>query len=73
MVLPPYKGSIFRGAFGATFHSRTVCPSRHNQCAGCLLRTRCLYVALFDPPPPPGFPDEKKFSGDGAGSDQVSM
>lgn len=61
MVLPPYKGSIFRGAFGATFR-RIVCPARQNDCRSCLLRARCLYVALFDPPAPPGYPDERKYS-----------
>ena len=60
-VLPPYKGSVFRGAFGNAFR-RMVCAAPKEDCPTCLLRSQCLYVALFEPPPPPGCPDADKFS-----------
>lgn len=61
MVLPPYKGGIFRGAFGATFR-RLVCGLRKDDCTSCILRGNCLYVSLFTPSPPPDFPDAAKFN-----------
>ena len=60
MELPPYKGAVFRGAFG-TILRRLVCVTRQSDCRPCLLRERCLYIALFDPPPPPGFLESRKF------------
>ena len=60
-VLPPYKGGIFRGAFGATFR-RIVCPHQRGNCKTCLLREKCLYVALFEPSAPADFPDAAKYS-----------
>lgn len=61
MLLPPYKGAVFRGAFGSAFR-RVVCAVPRADCSSCLLRRQCLYVAFFEPPPPPGFPDAAKFS-----------
>lgn len=46
--LPPYKGSTLRGGFARAF-LRTVCAVRRSNCADCLLRQRCLYVATFEP------------------------
>ena len=60
MVLPPYKGALFRGVFGAALR-RLVCMARNSDCQSCLLREKCLYLALFDPPPPPGYADAAKF------------
>lgn len=60
MVLPPYKGAVFRGAFGHALR-RLVCAAPRTECRDCPLRARCLYVALFEPPPPPGFADAAKF------------
>ncbi len=60
MILPPYKGAIFRGVFGAGLR-RLVCVTRQRDCNGCLLRPTCLYVILFEPQPPPGFADVGKF------------
>jgi hypothetical protein len=31
------------------------------ECRSCMLSAQCLYVALFEPEPPPDFPDAKKF------------
>ncbi len=61
MVLPPYKGAVFRGAFGNAFR-RIVCAVPRGDCATCLLRLKCLYVAFFEPPPPANYPDAAKFS-----------
>ncbi|MGA2403994.1 MAG: CRISPR system precrRNA processing endoribonuclease RAMP protein Cas6 [Syntrophobacteraceae bacterium] len=61
MVLPPYKGAVFRGAFGNAFR-RVVCAVPRVDCAVCMLRQRCLYVSIFEPPPPASYPDAAKFS-----------
>ncbi len=61
MVLPPYKGGVFRGAFGAVFR-RVVCAYRRAECADCLLAPKCLYTSFFEPPPPPDYPDAGKFN-----------
>lgn len=60
MVLPPYKGAVFRGAFGGTF-KRIVCAAPRADCPSCMLRRRCLYVGLFEPPPPERYADAGKF------------
>ncbi|HTG34116.1 MAG TPA: CRISPR system precrRNA processing endoribonuclease RAMP protein Cas6 [Thermoanaerobaculia bacterium] len=56
-VLPPFHGSMLRGAFGHALR-RTVCVMGPQQaCASCLLRNACTYTRLFEPfiegePPP---------------------
>jgi CRISPR-associated endoribonuclease Cas6 len=60
MVLPPYKGGIFRGAFGSTFR-RIVCATRTKECSNCLILNQCLYKALFEPQAPPHHPNALKF------------
>lgn len=61
MVLPPYKGAVFRGAFGNAFR-RLACIAPKADCPACDLRRKCLYVAIFEPPAPPGYRDAAKFS-----------
>lgn len=61
MRLPPYKGAVFRGVFGAALR-RLVCVAPKAACPACALRPRCLYVSLFEPPPPPHYPDAAKFA-----------
>jgi len=46
-LLPPYKGSTFRGAFGGAL-KRVVCAVRHKDCPSCLLAKRCVYAATFE-------------------------
>lgn len=46
-LLPPYKGSTFRGAFGGAL-KKVVCAVREKDCAVCLLATRCLYAKTFE-------------------------
>lgn len=60
-ILPPYKGGIFRGAFGNAFR-HAVCAMRATDCDACLLKSQCLYVALFQPPPPEGYKDAGKYN-----------
>ena len=55
--LPPFKGSLLRGAFGHSLR-RMVCVMGPQQaCATCSLRTACTYTRLFEcfiegePPP----------------------
>lgn len=47
--LPPYKGSAFRGGFGAVF-KRTVCMNPEKDCKSCLLKFRCYYSYIFETP-----------------------
>lgn len=46
-VLPPYKGSTFRGAFGSCL-KKAVCAVRYKECPACLLVSRCVYAQLFE-------------------------
>jgi hypothetical protein len=55
--LPPFKGSMLRGAFGHALR-RTVCAMGPQQpCESCRLRRACVYTRIFEtfiegPPPP---------------------
>lgn len=60
MVLPPYKGAVFRGAFGNRL-KRLVCVAPRTDCRDCLVHARCLYLTLFEPQPPSGYADAGKF------------
>ncbi|MDQ7837995.1 MAG: CRISPR system precrRNA processing endoribonuclease RAMP protein Cas6 [Thermodesulfobacteriota bacterium] len=53
-VLPPFKGSTFRGAFGVAL-KRVVCALRRQECPDCLLNSRCVYAFFFESPPPNPF------------------
>jgi len=46
-VLPAYKGSTFRGAFGMAL-KRVVCVLKRQECPECLLKERCLYTCVFE-------------------------
>ena len=47
--LPVYKGSTFRGLFGHAL-KRVVCALKRQECATCVLRSKCLYVRVFETP-----------------------
>jgi hypothetical protein len=49
LILPPYKGSTFRGAFGITL-KRIVCPDIKRKCDGCSSREKCIYSYIFETP-----------------------
>jgi hypothetical protein len=53
-VLPPFKGSTFRGAFGTAL-KRIVCALKRQDCNSCLLNSRCVYAFFFESPPPNPF------------------
>lgn len=46
-LLPPYKGSTFRGAFGMAL-KRVVCAVKNKQCDACMLFSRCVYARVFE-------------------------
>jgi len=48
-ILPPYKGSTFRGVFGIAL-KKAACALKRQDCADCLLKTRCLYARVFETP-----------------------
>ena len=52
-LLPPYKGSTLRGAFGVNF--RKVCCIQRSvkDCNRCLLRQSCPFIYIFNSSPPP--------------------
>ena len=47
--LPPYSGSLLRGAFGAALR-RSACMTGLPACAGCPLQATCPYPAIFEHP-----------------------
>lgn len=47
-VLPPYKGSTFRGVFGRAL-KKVVCALKFQSCEQCLLQEKCLYTRVFEP------------------------
>jgi hypothetical protein len=47
LILPPYKGSTFRGGFGHAFR-HAVCMEREEECGGCSLRSKCVYSYVFE-------------------------
>lgn len=53
LALQAYPGSAWRGAFGHAL-KRTVCVMRLQPCAGCALRTVCLFPRLFGASGGPG-------------------
>lgn len=53
ILLPPYKGSTFRGGFGHAF-KKVVCAVREKDCDECLLKGRCIYSYVFETPPHEG-------------------
>ena len=45
--LPPFPGSVFRGGFGAALR-KACCTLEENNCADCMLKTSCVYSAVFE-------------------------
>ena len=60
-VLPPYKGSTFRGVFGSAL-KKVVCSLKRQECTKCLLRQRCLYSLVFETGIAINLPDNSKMS-----------
>ena len=51
-VVPPYEGSMIRGAFGRAF-KESCCPFPHDG-TGCPLGDKCPYGYVFETSPPEG-------------------
>ncbi len=49
LLLPEFRGNVFRGALGKSLR-RLSCTLDRPDCSGCLLQERCLYTRLFDSP-----------------------
>ncbi len=49
--LPAFHGATLRGGFGQALKG-VACALRNQGCDGCLLRNQCVYLYLFDTPPP---------------------
>ncbi len=47
IILPPYKGSAFRGVFGHSLR-RILCITKMRDCYACLLKENCGYYYLFE-------------------------
>lgn len=61
IVLPEYKGFALRGVFGNALRG-IVCALKRSDCAGCLLRTSCVYAYIFETTAADSNPDARKFS-----------
>lgn len=46
-ILPPYKGSTFRGVFGHAL-KRATCALKRQACDDCMLRPKCVYPFVFE-------------------------
>ncbi|MGD9819577.1 MAG: CRISPR system precrRNA processing endoribonuclease RAMP protein Cas6 [Desulfomonilaceae bacterium] len=46
-ILPPYKGSTIRGAFGVAL-KKSLCALKLQECPTCPLRLECLYARVFE-------------------------
>ncbi|HIC92224.1 MAG TPA: CRISPR system precrRNA processing endoribonuclease RAMP protein Cas6 [Syntrophaceae bacterium] len=51
LSLPTYKGSTLRGSFGTAF-KRIACISKQKICGNCLIKDKCIYIYIFETPPP---------------------
>jgi hypothetical protein len=61
-ILPPYKGGVFRDAFGNAFRKSVCAMKQVKDCDSCFLKGKCLYVALSQPLPPKDFKDAGKYN-----------
>ncbi len=55
-ILPPYKGSTFKGVFGRAL-KQVVCALKKQECDQCLHNEKCVYALVFETPAcvePPG-------------------
>jgi hypothetical protein len=50
-IVPPYEGSMIRGAFGRAF-KESCCPFPHENGSGCPLGDKCPYGYVFETSPP---------------------
>lgn len=60
-LLPPYLGSMLRGAFGAALKT-AMCGSLHRDCQDCRISPRCLYAQTFEAVPQGGREGDKRLT-----------
>ncbi len=60
IILPPYKGSVLRGAFGYALR-KISCPFPEKDCEKCLLKSKCVYIYLFETKRPEGSAIMRKY------------
>lgn len=53
-LLPPFHGSMLRGAFGHAFRRAACVVAATQACASCRLRPDCAYAQVFETPIEPG-------------------
>ena len=51
LSLPPYAGSMLRGAFGMSLR-KLACITKQKDCTTCPLYRSCPYPQIFETPPP---------------------
>jgi len=61
VILPPYKGALWRGSFGHVFRKLVCLLPSQTSCPTCILTEKCLYAALFEPTAPPDLADAAKY------------
>lgn len=60
LQLPSYRGSALRGAFGLAL-KKALCLLPTNDCRRCGLRTKCVYMYLFDTQPDHCFVEASRY------------
>ncbi len=50
LILPQYKGAVFRGGFGLAMREMSCLPNWKRPCSLCLLKGDCAYSYLFETP-----------------------
>jgi hypothetical protein len=51
VLMPPYKGGVLRGGFGAAL-KKVACTAQGGACEGCILKGSCAYSRVFETPIP---------------------
>jgi len=60
ILLPPNKGSTFRGFFGYAL-KKFVCSIKQSGCEDCILKFKCVYSKMIKTPIPSDHPLAEKF------------
>jgi len=60
ILLPPFKGSVIRGTFGAVLRN-ILCPFRSQECNECMIKDGCFYRTVMDSPFSQDHPHSRKY------------